>query len=168
MKFLKRFRLSALAGACYLGLFLSTVGAQTTAVTSTGDTIFLYNDGTYQKKEKPEKKNLRLKSNIESLGKKYSASSREIEESYSLAAQGWRYTLPQPKSAQAAWGNSDGRTTWWYGYWKNSQTSKHSSTKPKRSNAGIWVGDDQNMAGYYRRGGSPTYPSKVELILSDL
>ena len=27
--------------------------------------------------------------------------------------------MPQPKSRQAAWGNGDGRTTWFYGFWDN-------------------------------------------------
>ncbi len=35
-----------------------------------------------------------------------------------LYSQGWRFTMPRPKSAQAAWGNYDRRTTWWYGYWE--------------------------------------------------
>lgn len=163
-----RLRFSVLGGAFYLALLLPAAVAQTIAITTAGDTVYLHNDGSYQKKEAPKKENTRLKSNTENLGKKYSASSREVEEAYSLAAQGWRYNLPQPKSPQAAWGNSDGRTTWWYGYWKNSQTGKHSSTKPKLSKTGIWAGDDQNLAGYYRRGGSPAYPSRVERILSDL
>ena len=157
----------ALMWACLSGLLSFAVSAQTIAVTPSGDTVYLYNDGSYQKKERP-KEDVRLKSAVESLGKKHAASSREVEEAFSLASQGWRYTLPRPKSPQAAWGNGDGRTTWWYGYWKNSQTGKYSSTKPKPTKAGAWVGDDQNLAGYYRRGGSPTFPTKVERILSEL
>jgi len=162
------YRFGFLVGMFYLGMLLSNADAQAIAITPAGDTVYLHNDGSYQKKARPQKEDVRLKSNIKSLGKKYSASNRELEESFSLAVQGWRYTLPQPKSSQAAWGNNDGRTTWWYGYWKNSLTGKHSSTKPSLSKAGVWIGNDQNMAGYYRRGGSPAYPNKVELILSEL
>lgn len=50
-----------------------------------------------------------------------------------LKLAGWEYFMPRPKSAQAAWGNSDGRTTWWNGYWKNSKTGKYSSRQPSES-----------------------------------
>ena len=160
--------LNVLLGVLCLSLLFASANSQTAAVTASGDTFYLHNDGTYQKTEKSQKEDKRLKSTIENLGKKHSASDREIAEAYSMAVQGWRYSLPQPKSPQAAWGNRDGRTTWWYGYWRNTQSGKHSSIKPQLSKAGIWIGDDQNLAGYYRRGGSPTYPSKIELILSDL
>lgn len=137
------------------------------AVTPSGDTVLLYSDGTYHTKAQV-RDDPRLKNLTNQIGKKYSASTSEVKEAYSLALGGWRYSLPQPKSAQAAWGNSDGRTTWWYGYWKNTETGGFSSTKPILSKSGIWVGDGQDMAGYYRRGGSPPYPTKLERILSEL
>ena len=34
-----------------------------------------------------------------------------------LYEDGWKYIVPKPKP-QASWYNSDGRTTWWYGYWE--------------------------------------------------
>lgn len=99
---------------CFIVAILSIspyqANAQTTAVTPAGDTVYLYNDGSYRIQKRTTKENLQLKSAVERLGKKHSASSREIEEAYSLASQGWRYTLPRPKSPQAAWGNTDGRT----------------------------------------------------------
>lgn len=50
--------------------------------------------------------------------------------------QGWRYTMPQPKSAQAYWGNGDGRTTWWKGYWYNNKTKTYSATTPTKQKNG--------------------------------
>jgi len=80
--------------------------------------------------------------------------------------QGWRYIMPKPKSNQANWGNSDGRTTWWYGYWYNNSTKKYSTTKPTKDFNGLYSGNDENRQGYWRRGGSPGYPSKIEWLLS--
>jgi hypothetical protein len=81
--------------------------------------------------------------------------------------QGWRYTMPRPKSTQASWGNSDGRTTWWYGYWYNNQTGRYSNTTPQKKQGGYYKGDSQNQKGMWRNGGSPRYPSKVDWLLSD-
>ena len=64
-----------------------------------------------------------------------------------MAKQGWRYTLPQPKSLQARWGNSDGRTTWWYGYWKNNRTNEYSSNKPTKKANGIFKGNGKIIPG---------------------
>ncbi len=80
--------------------------------------------------------------------------------------QGWRYTMPSPKSAQAAWGNNDGRTTWWNGYWYNNKTKKYSRSTPGKQKNGYFYGDNQNDKDYYRKGGSPGYPSKTEWLLS--
>ena len=80
--------------------------------------------------------------------------------------QGWRYTMPKPKSNQASWGNSDGRTTWWYGYWYNTSTKKYSTSKPEKQSNGLYFGNDQNKKGSYRNGGSPRYPSKIDWLLS--
>ena len=80
--------------------------------------------------------------------------------------QGWRYTMPSPKSAQAAWGNSDGRTTWFYGYWYNTLTDQVSSTQPEKKQNGRYLGDDQDLRNYYRKGGAPRLPTELEWLLS--
>lgn len=61
--------------------------------------------------------------------------------------QGWRYFMPRPKSAQARWGNRDGRTTWYYGSWYNEKTKQYSSATPKKQEDGYYVGDDRNLWG---------------------
>ena len=81
--------------------------------------------------------------------------------------QGWRYKMPAPKSTQAAWGNSDGRTTWWYGYWHSTSTEQVSDTQPVKKENGLYEGDNQDHRYSYRRGGSPRYPNKVEWLLSE-
>lgn len=81
--------------------------------------------------------------------------------------QGWRYTMPAPKSTQASWGNSDGRTTWYMGYWHNKKTGKYSNTTPLIKTNGYYLGDNQNQQNYWRRGGSPHYPTKIEWLLSN-
>ena len=80
--------------------------------------------------------------------------------------QGWRYVMPSPKSSQAAWGNSDGRTTWWYGYWHNIKTEQVSATQPVKKENGLYYGDDQDLRHMWRRGGSPRYPTTLEWLLS--
>ena len=80
--------------------------------------------------------------------------------------QGWRYAMPEPKSAQAMWGNYDGRTTWWYHDWENIKTEQHSQTTPVLNEQGKYVGDWQDNRGYYRNGGSPSWPTKIEWLLS--
>lgn len=80
--------------------------------------------------------------------------------------QGWRYTMPVPKSNQARWGNYDGRTTWWMGYWYNKKTHKYSESTPEKQSNGYYYGDEQDQKGYWRRGGSPSYPTNIEWLLS--
>ncbi len=82
--------------------------------------------------------------------------------------QGWSYSMPRPKSSQATWGNYDGRTTWWKGYWYNEKTNKYSKETPKKQSNGYYYGDEQNNKGYWRNGGSPSYPSKTEWLLSSV
>ena len=72
---------------------------------------------------------------------------------------------PEPKSRQAAWGNRDGRTTWWVGYWVNAKTDASSSSQPTFDANGHWVGDGRGFTAW-RRGGSPRVPSKVEWLCS--
>ncbi len=84
-----------------------------------------------------------------------------------LYQHGWRYDMPKPKSAQAAWGNSDGRTTWWYGYWYNVNNANLSSqTQPIEKLNGLFYGDNQDRRNYWRNGGSPPFPTKIEWLLS--
>jgi hypothetical protein len=83
-----------------------------------------------------------------------------------LYLQGWRYVMPSPKSKQASWGNHDGRTTWWKGYWYNNKTNKYSKTTPQVQSNGYYYGDHQNEKGYWRRGGSPSTPTKINWLLS--
>lgn len=80
--------------------------------------------------------------------------------------QGWRYSMPFPKSKQASWGNYDGRTTWYYGYWYNESLDKYSSSTPKKHSNGSYIGDNQNNSNSYRNGGSPSTPTKLEWLLS--
>lgn len=79
--------------------------------------------------------------------------------------QGWRYTMPRPKSSKASWGNNDGRTTWWKGYWYNKK-NKYSRTTPEKQSNGYYNGDAQKEKGYWSNGGSPRYPNKLEWLLS--
>lgn len=87
-----------------------------------------------------------------------------IKTAIAMQEQGWEYIMPEPKSAQAAWGNPDGRTTWYVGYWRNSKTAETSSSPPKLKN-GRYVGDNSGGPGW-RRGGCPSLPSKLEWLLS--
>jgi len=80
--------------------------------------------------------------------------------------QGWRYTMPQPKSAQASWGNYDGRTTWWKGSWNNEKTNKYSRKTPVIQSNGNFYGDEQNDQNYWSNGGCPGYPTKIQWLLS--
>ena len=81
-----------------------------------------------------------------------------------MQKQGWAYVMPRPKSPQARWGNTDGRTTWWVGYWHNKTTKKYSSTTPQLKGK-TYVGDGKGGPGW-RRGGSPRRPTKLEWLLS--
>ena len=81
-----------------------------------------------------------------------------------MQKEGWVYVMPRPKSNQARWGNSDGRTTWWVGYWHNKKTKQSSSTTPKLK-GGLYVGNEEGSPGW-RRGGSPRRPTKLEWLLS--
>jgi hypothetical protein len=82
--------------------------------------------------------------------------------------QGWVYVMPVPKSKQAYWGNDDGRTTWWAGYWFNNKSNKYSESTPEKHSNNYYYGDDQNYKGTWRNGGSPDYPTKTEWLLSSI
>ena len=97
--------------------------------TKDGKEIILYDDHTWIENKKVdndyEKYLSQLRSGI-------SASAQERVIACEMLSQGWKYTMPRPKSAQASWGNSDGRTTWWNGYWYNSQTDLYSNATPQK------------------------------------
>ena len=80
-----------------------------------------------------------------------------------LVARGWAYVMPRPKSSQAKWGNTDARTTWWTGYWKNGDLDLVSTAQPSESDG--FKGDGEQPG--WRRGGSPASPSDVEWLCSE-
>jgi hypothetical protein len=82
-----------------------------------------------------------------------------------LKKAGWTYIMPEPKSAKAAWGIRDGRTTWWVGYWTNERNNSTSSIQPTKNAQGQLVGDGQGNRSW-RRGGSPAAPSQIEWLCS--
>jgi hypothetical protein len=89
---------------------------------------------------------------------------RTIDKALAMQKDGWEYTMPSPKSSQAAWGNSDGRTTWFKGYWINQITKQYSATEPVLKD-GKYIGDGVDASGW-RRGGSPRRPTALEWLLS--
>jgi len=93
-----------------------------------------------------------------------SASKDDILKACILVMKGWQYIMPRPKSRQARWGNSDGRTTWYYGYWKNTKTGQYSKQTPGKNDN--YQGDGQRYAGQWRRGGSPGRPTIIEYLCS--
>ena len=88
-----------------------------------------------------------------------------IDVALELTQQGWQYVMPEPKSAQAAWGNTDGRTTWFTGYWINKTSQKTSMETPIKNASGSYIGDDRGYRGW-RRGGSPAMPTQLEWLCS--
>ena len=89
-----------------------------------------------------------------------------IQTALELKHAGWSYIMPEPKSPQAAWGNSDGRTTWWIGYWINKNNNSTSLSQPQKDSNGQFVGDGKGMRAW-RRGGTPKPPTKIEWLCSD-
>lgn len=94
------------------------------------------------------------------------ADKETIKVAIEMYTQGWRFTMPKPKSSQARWGNGDGRTTWWNGYWYNNKTLEYSRNTPQKSANGYYDGDEQRDRDTWRNGGSPEYPSIVQWLLS--
>ena len=84
-----------------------------------------------------------------------------------LRAAGWTYFLPEPKSKAAKWGNTDTRTTWFPGFWKNEKTGAMSVSQPKGdpSKGRGFVGDGKEKP-KWRDGGSPGPVSWVEWLCS--
>jgi hypothetical protein len=95
----------------------------------------------------------------------FSCDKATIQTALELKNVGWTYIMPAPKSPQASWGNRDGRTTWWGGYWVNGKNSLTSSTQPKNDTEGKLAGDGKGVRAW-RRGGSPSAPSKIEWLCS--
>ena len=84
-----------------------------------------------------------------------------------LRAAGWTFFLPEPKSKAAKWGNTDPRTTWFPGFWKNEKTGAMSASQPKGdpSKGRGFVGDGKEKP-KWRDGGSPGPVSWVEWLCS--
>jgi hypothetical protein len=95
----------------------------------------------------------------------FSCDRATIEKALALNRAGWVCVMPRPKSPQAAWGNPDGRTTWWVGYWSNEKTRATSLSAPEKDDKGQLVGDG-NGGSRWRRGGCPLAPSKIEWLCS--
>jgi hypothetical protein len=92
-----------------------------------------------------------------------------IDKALVMQKQGWEYVMPVPESPQAMWGNPDGRTMWWNGYWVNRVSSQYSSmfssTEPVLKE-GRYIGDGLDVSGL-RHGGSPRRrPTDIEWLLS--
>jgi hypothetical protein len=87
-----------------------------------------------------------------------------IQTALAMQTQGWEYVMPQPKSPQSAWDNTDKRTSWWVGYWYNNKTDTYSSTTPQLKE-GKYVGDEIDARGW-KTGGRPRKPTKIEWLLS--
>jgi len=80
-----------------------------------------------------------------------------------LQAAGWIYFMPEPKSKAAKWGNTDTRTTWFPGYWKNAKSGGTSVAQPGEADG--FKGDGQAKP-KWKDGGSPKAPSFVEWLCS--
>ena len=91
------------------------------------------------------------------------ASEADIAIATELVTRGWTFVMPRPKSSQAKWGNTDARTTWWSGYWKNGDLDLVSTAQPSESDG--FKGDGEQPG--WRRGGSPASPSDVEWLCSE-
>jgi hypothetical protein len=95
----------------------------------------------------------------------FSCDKSTIQTAAELKHAGWTYIMPEPKSPQAAWGNYDGRTTWWLGYWVNGTTSATSFTQPTINSNGEIIGDGNGYLAW-RRGGTPPPPTEIEWLCS--
>lgn len=95
-----------------------------------------------------------------------SADKATTQTALDLKHAGWTYVMPEPKSRQAAWGNRDGRTTWFYGYWTNLKNHSSSSLQPIKDGTAQWVGDEKGLQAW-RNGGSPRAPTQVEWLCSE-
>jgi hypothetical protein len=94
------------------------------------------------------------------------AGAAEVATATALKKAGWTYVMPKPKSAQAAWGNKDGRTTWFLGYWQQTGSTELSVRMPAKQVDGSFKGDGAATPGAWKNGGSPPAPSNVEWLCS--
>jgi len=129
-----------------------------------GKQVVLYDDHTWAEVQDIKVDNFALYK--DKLRKGISADEKEIQIACEIYAQGWRYTMPRPKSNQAAWGNRDKRTTWFYGWWYNEKTGEYSDATPQKTKSGLYKGDSRNNAHSWRNGGSPSYPDIYMYLLS--
>ena len=83
-----------------------------------------------------------------------------------MKRQGWKYIMPRPKSKDADWTITDGRTTWYNGFWNNENTQKRSLKEPKLSKTGDYIGDEKGVE-EWRKGGRPRNPTFIEYLLSE-
>lgn len=135
-----------------------------------GKHAILHDDFTWEYYEQPQPtidtSSIRDNEIPSFLRKGITADKTTIVAAVELYSQGWRYYMPMPKSRQAAWGNGDRRTTWWYGYWTNEKSQAVSSADPTKHSNGIYYGDTQDLRHNWRNGGTPPTPTKIEWLLS--
>ncbi|MEO0685602.1 MAG: hypothetical protein AAFY76_11305 [Cyanobacteria bacterium J06649_11] len=90
-----------------------------------------------------------------------------IDRANEMKTQGWIYHMPEPKSADADWTVTDGRTTWYDGYWENVLTDSYSTITPIRQVDGTYLGNNKRPKAW-RKGGRPKRdPSEIEYLLSE-
>ena len=151
----------------FLLLLCFHIFPQEIVTTADGKKVILYQNHTWEEKReeiKPEEKNFEIYK--KQLRPNSNATEEEIITACEMLSQGWKYTMPIPKSEKASWGVSDGRTTWWNGYWYNGKIKEYSSITPKKNESGIYIGDKQNQANTWRNGGSPSRPNIYMYLLS--
>jgi hypothetical protein len=153
----------------FLVLVFAQIYSEEIVKLNDGRKVVLYDDHTWADiKNETSPNSLDLVENYkQQLRKGISASDSDIKIACEMLAQGWKYTMPRPKSAQAAWGNSDGRTTWYNGFWYNSISNLYSVVTPTRKDSGLYLGDNQNTSNSWRNGGSPRKPDIYMYLLSD-
>jgi hypothetical protein len=93
------------------------------------------------------------------------ATPEQIAVAVEMYNQGWRYTMPTPRSAQAEWGNTDRRTRWNEGGWQNEATGAYSYSTPRKDTEGKYIEDGQNTI-RSERWGSPGRPDVYMFLLS--
>jgi hypothetical protein len=157
---------------CFLlFLVLTNMFSEQVIILNDGRKVILFDDFTwrYVEQEKTVTDYSAIKDNEAPpfLRQGTKAARQEIITAIEMYNQGWRYMMPRPKSAQAAWGNSDGRTTWWYGWWYNEKTGLYSDSTPRKSENGLYLGDNQNNAHQWRNGGSRGRPDIYMYLLSE-
>lgn len=148
---------------CFFVVFLYGF-AEETVTTKDGRSIILYDDHSWR--EVSNNKDDKASQYRKNLRQGVKASEEEIAQACEMYMQGWRYTMPEPKSKKAAWGNYDRRTTWFRGWWYNEKTKQYSDTTPKKAKNGLYLGDNQNNAYSWTNGGSPAYPDVYMYLLS--